>query len=304
MRVAVIAFVLAFTATAVRADDDPLAEAMRLEGQLEYEPALAIIERTIAQGTADHDRLVTLHLFAGKLAAGLDRPAVAEDHFARVLALAPTTTFAEGTSPKITEPFDRARGHTSQLRITTRVAADAITIEPAADPLGLVAGVAVTLEGGREIRETQHLRIALPAGAHAIKVFALDVFGNRVWSEPITTTTPQLDQPRRLRPLYARWTFWASTTVVALGAAGVSAWRFDVTQDEWNRRKADGMTSFSTLQSIEARGKRWALAANISFAAAGATTLLAIITGVRGSYTTPVVQAQEGRIGLAVAGRF
>jgi hypothetical protein len=92
--------------------------------------------------------------------------------------------------------------------------------------------------------------------------------------------------------------------VIALGAAGVCAWRFDVTQDEFDRRKVDGMTNFSTLQDNEARGKRWALAANISFAAAGATTVIAIITAARGSTTTATVTAQSDTVGFAIAGSF
>ena len=230
MRAVAIALILALSATTARADDDPIAQAMALEAQLQYEPALALIERTIARGGADHDRLVTLHLFAGRLAAGLGRAAVAEDHFARLLAIAPDQKFAAGTSPKITEPFDRARGRTVPLRISVDVKTDAITIVPETDQLGLVAGIAVTLDGGRELREMQKRRVALPTGAQATAVFALDSFGNRVWSEAVTMPidmTPHVDHPP-LRPLWQRWPFWASATFVALAAGGVSAWRFSV----------------------------------------------------------------------------
>ncbi|HEX5063988.1 MAG TPA: hypothetical protein VFV99_31630, partial [Kofleriaceae bacterium] len=174
MRAIAIALILAVSATTARADEDPIAQAMTLEAQLQYEPALAIIERTIAQGGADHDRLVTLHQFAGRLAAGLGRATVAEDHFARVLALDPDSKFAAGTSPKITEPFERARGRTAPLRISSIVEPDAITIVPDADPLGLVAGIAIKLDDGRELREMQTRRVAIPPGKGATEVFALD----------------------------------------------------------------------------------------------------------------------------------
>jgi hypothetical protein len=305
VRVAVLALLLAVSATAARADSDPLAEAIRLEGTLDYEGALAIVERAIAQGSADRDQLVRLHLFAGRMAAGLDRPAVAEDHFARVLALDPTTKFDEGMSPKITEPFDRARGRTAPLRITIDSKPDALTLVPETDPLALVAGIAVTLDDGRELREMQKRRIEIPSGRRAVQATALDAFGNRVWSQPVTAeTTGGTTTTSNPRPLYARWTFWAATTVVAVGVGGVCAWRMDVTQDEFDRRNGDGMTKVSTLEAIEARGKRWALAANISFAAAGATTLIAIITAARGSTTTAVVTAQSDTIGLVVAGSW
>lgn len=306
MRAVAIALILAVSAATARADEDAIAQAMQLEAQLQYEPALAIIERAIAQGGADHDRLVTLHLFAGRLAAGLGRATVAEDHFARMLALAPDQKFAEGTSPKITEPFDRARGRTAPLRITADVEADAITIVPETDPLGLVAGIAVTLDGGRELREMQKRRIAIPAGTRATEVFALDTFGNRVWSQAVTmpTAITHVEHPTNLRPLYQRWPFWASATFVALAAGGVSAWRFTVAQDEWNELKRDGGHDFSELEAVENRGKRWALAANISFGAAAVTTLVAIITAARGSTTTAVVTAQPDSVGLAIAGGF
>lgn len=298
------------SATSSHADDaDPVAQAMQLEAQLQYEPALAIIERAIAQGGADQDRLVTLHLFAGRLAAGLEREAVAEDHFARVLALAPTTRFAAGTSPKITEPFDRARGRTAPLRITAEIKPDAITIVPEADPLGLVAGIAVKLEHGRELREMGKRRLKIPTGEHATEVFALDTFGNRVWASSVTMPidlTTDVDPP--LRPLYQRWPFWASATAIALTAGGICAWRMNVAQDEWDKLKLEaeamGNHDFSKLEAVEKRGDRWALAANISFGAAAVTTLVAIITAARGSTTTAVVTAQPDSVGLAIAGGF
>lgn len=321
VRAAAVVLLLAFSATAVRADDDPLAEAMRLEATLDYNAALVIVEREIARGAADHDRLVTLHLFAGKLAAGLERPAVAEDHFARVLALAPTTTFAPGTSPKITGPFDAARGHTVPLRVAAVVEHGAVVVKPESDPLGLVAGVAVTIvenAGGtargreREIRAMQSRRIELPAGARATTVSALDAFGNRVWSQPIAAEGPAQGTPideangsaRRLRPLVARWPFWASGTAIALAAGGVCAWRFDTAQSEWKQLK-NGLDApeYAELQAIERRGRRWALAANISFGVAAASTIVAIITAARGSYA-PVVTANGEAVGLAIAGAF
>jgi hypothetical protein len=319
VRAAAVVLVLALTATIARADDDPLAVATRLEAQLDYEAALIIVEKAIAQGGADRHKLVTLHLFAGKLAAGLDRPAVAEDHFARALALAPTTKFSEGTSPKITEPFDRARGRSAELRITAEIKPNAIAIAPVVDPLGLVAGIAVTIvenAGGnargieRELRAMQTRRIELPAGARATRVTALDAFGNRVWSEDIalqpgsTRVATHVDTTTHLRPLYARWPFWATTTVVALGAGGVCAWRFNSAQEDFNTRKMAGTADYSELQDIAARGRRWALAANISFGAAAASTLIAIITAARGSTTTAVVTAQSDSVGLAIGGRF
>lgn len=309
MRVVGVVLLLAVGAMTARAED-PLAEAKRLEAALDYNAALIIVDRTIAQGGATRDELVTLHLFAGKLAAGLDRAEIARDHFARALALAPTASFPDGTSPKITEPFDAARTRTVPLRVTSSVEREAISIAPVADPLGLVAGISVKLDGGNELREPRALRVALPDGARATEVSALDAFGNRVWSEPITASATPAGTTTTLRPLYARWPLWATTATVALAAGGVCAWQFDSAQDEWTRGKTEGL-AFSRLAAIEDRGRRWGRVANISFGVAAASAIVAIITAARGSTietrgsaTTAVVTAQPDGVGFAIAGGF
>ena len=317
MRVVGLALILASlfvaaTTMPARAEDDPLAEAMRLEAALDYNAALVIVEREIARGLADRDRLVTLHMFAGKLAAGIDRAPIAEAHFAVVLALAPTTTFADGTSPKIIEPFDAARGRTAALRVSAKLEANAVSISASPDPNRIVHGIAVQLYGGDTVREAQRLRVELPAGARPTHVIALDAFGNRVWMEAIDAAVIGGDsgmEPRTLRPLVARWPFWATGTALALTAGGVCAWRFDKAQTEWNQLDATGQPEFAELEAIEARGRRWGLAANISFGVAATTTLIAIITAARGSYatttpTTAVITAQPDAVGLAIAGGF
>lgn len=310
VRAVAIALVLAVSAQAAHAQRDPLAEAIQLEARLDYEAALTIVERELARGVADRERLVTIHMFAGKLAAGLGRSDKAQDHFARVLALSPTTTFAEGTSPKITLPFDAARARTAPLRVTASVETRSISISALPDPNRIVVGIAVQLDRGGELRERNALRVELPAGARVTQVSALDGYGNRVWTERVASATagdpvePVDMRTPTLRPLVARWPFWASGTAVALAAGGVCAWRFDKAQTEWNQAKAGGPVELSRLEELEARGKRWALAANISFGVAATTTLIAIITAARGSQTTTIVTARPDAVGLAIAGDF
>src|SRR5258708_28010751 len=98
MRRALATLALLAFATTARADD-ALVDARRLQAALEYEQALAIVERAITGGGADHDRLVELHVLAGTLAGGLDRAGVAEHHFARAPPLAPPTTLPPPTPP-------------------------------------------------------------------------------------------------------------------------------------------------------------------------------------------------------------
>src|SRR5262249_10663726 len=147
---------------------DDLADAKKLEAALDFEGALAIVDRVIAGGGADRDKLVELHVFAARLAAGLDREPVAEDHFARALALSPSMTLPEGTSPKIVRPFETARAHTVPLRVTGSVDRGVATVVADSDALALVAGIAVdVVEHGerRVLREAQGRRVEIPDGA-------------------------------------------------------------------------------------------------------------------------------------------
>lgn len=263
MRIVVLALVTAFAVAfpaAARAEDD-LAEAKRLESQLEYDKALVIVEKLIAQGGLDRDHLVQLHLFAGKLAAGLDRTDVAEEHFARVLTLAPALTLPEGTSPKITAPFDAARGRTTPLRISTRRVGDHLEAVIEADPLQMIA---------------KQERIPIADGGFDLR--ALDVYGNVVWTEHEhgeQTTLPPVHITPPHRPFYKRSLFWGSVLVGTAALSGVGAWRFEVAQNDWNQMKADGGHDYTELTAVEDRGRRWGMVTNISL---GAAVLSAIAT--------------------------
>ena len=228
---------------------DRLDEAKRLEAQLEFEPALVIVEKLITDGGNDRPQLVELHLFAGKLAAGLDRRDVAEDHFARALSLAPTTSLPEGISPKIALPFAAARAHSGPLVISD-------TGQVQSDPMNLVSTVRTD---GDEL-------------------VAFDVHDNLLWSKHIDATVgqrPIVVEPVH-RPFYKRPVVWGSVALTSLAVAGIGAWRFSSAQNEWDERKAGGMTDFTTLQSIEDRGHRWGLVANIGAVAAALSTIVTV----------------------------
>lgn len=261
MRIVVLALVTAFSLAGTARADDDLAEAKRFESQLEYDKALVIVEKLIAQGGLDREHLVQLHLFAGKLAAGLDRTDVAEEHFARVLTLAPALTLPEGTSPKITTPFDAARGRTTPLRISTRRAGDHMEAVIEADPLQIVA---------------KQERVPISDGGFDLR--ALDIYGNVLWTEhehgeqtalpPVHITPPH-------RPFYKRSLFWGGILVGTATLAGVGAWRFEVAQNDWNQLKADGTHDYSDLVAVEDRGRRWGMLTDVSI---GAAVLSAIAT--------------------------
>jgi hypothetical protein len=303
----VVILVLALLVDVAHADDE-LARARQLEAALEYDQALAIVEGILARGGVDPSRYVELHLFAGRLAGGLDRAQLARDHFARALAIRPETTLPDGTSPKLTEPFAAANARTTPLEVRVSVARGLVTLA-ATDPLGLVTGVAVhVIAAGKhaDIVERATLRLVLPDGATPIEVAALDASGNRLWVGPppveakvVPIVPNELAQP----PVYARWTTWAVLGGATLLFGGISAWRFDAAQDEWDRLRAAGNTDFTELEDIEQRGRRWALAANLSLGIAAASSVAAVILGVRGRASNNVVITPNGS-GIAVTGRF
>ena len=235
-------------------DDAEHARAKELEAKLEYEQALTLVEKIIVEGNADRAKLVELHFLAGKLAAGLDRVEVAQEHFARVLSLEPGTTLPEGTSPKITMPFDAARGQTAPLRVTLH--GHEIAVE--ADPLQLVSRT--------EIR-----------GDDAV---ALDTYGNIVWTEHIAPNIehpPPPPPPPHARPLWKRPAFWGGIALGTAAVAGFGAWRFDVAQTQWNDLKAEGGHDYTELTAVEDRGRRWGLVANISLGAALLSTVATVV---------------------------
>ena len=322
---------VAVAAVPVARADDELAEAERLKAALDYQDALAIVDRLLARGGAAPDRLAQLQLLAGTLAAGLDRPALAEDHFARLLAIDPGATLPPGTSPKITAPFDAARTRTTPLHVSARVADGVVALALGADPLELVVGIEVDAvdASGRhlEIADGRATRVALPPGVRVHEVRALDATGNRVWvgpasgepgvpaaaqaPVPATAPTPAVARVAVSRPaptpspgLARRWSTWAALGGVALATGGFAAWRFEVAQTDWNTLRAeDDQHDYSALQAVEQRSRHWALAANIGFgvaAAAAVTTAIVFATRPHASHLSVAV----GPTGVGLAGRF
>jgi hypothetical protein len=230
-------------------DDAELAQVKELEAKLEYEQALTLVEKIIAEGRADRSKLVELHFLAGKLAAGLDRVQVAQEHFARVLSLEPNATMPDGTSPKITMPFDAARGQTAPLRISLR--GETIIVD--ADPLQLVSRTEVQGDDAR----------------------AFDAHGNIVWEQHITRE-PARPPSVEHRPFYKRPVFWGGIALGTASLAGVGAWRFDVAQDEWSDMKTAGTHEYTELSAVEDRGRRWGLVANISLGLALLSTIATV----------------------------
>lgn len=323
--VVVVAAVVVATSAAPARADDALAEARELEAARDYDRALAVVERTIARGGNDPDRLAELYLLAGKLAASLDRPGDAEAQFARYLAMRPTAHLPDGASPTLTAPFLGARAKTPALRVEVTRHGDLVAIAADPDPLGVVGiRVRVVDRDGHasDIVKPHALVVLVPSDSTAIEIAALDAANNRVWVAAVAHHDGVwLAPPKRSAtaigggpagtPRYARWTTWGIVAGGALVVAGASAWRFEVAQRDWNRLRDDPMThDYASLHAVEDRGNRWALAANVGFGVAAAAGLAAAVTflaehdephdrrGVRSLAIT------AGATSIGVAGRF
>jgi hypothetical protein len=298
-----IALALGSAAAADPQARDPLDEAKALQASLDYERALVIVDREIARGVASETRLVELDLLAGTLAAGLDHPDVAQAHFARVLALAPETRLPDGTSPKITAPFEAARARVVPLHVELAQVGDRVVATVGSDPAHLVAGLALHLaaEPGAPDDVTAPSReVAVPLGRRALWAAAIDEHGNHLAELQLRDVSLAPPAPA---PIYARWSTWAIATGGALAVAGACAWRFGVAQDQWNDLERDGGHDYSELAAVEARGRDWALAADVGFglAAAAGVTAIVLFAFHREPSAMPYVAATGQALGFAVA---
>ena len=310
VRVLVALFAVAVVAATAHADSE-LAEAHRLEAALDYEGALAVVDKAISHGGADPQRLAELHLLAGTLAADLDRTDVATDHFARLLALHPGQRLPEGTSPKITTPFDAAKAkNVPALHVTPTYIHGVVTIVPDADPLRLVRGLQVriidALGRADDVTGATALRVELPPNTRATEASALDEYGNRVWVGPLSEPVPVVVST----PWYSNWKTYAIAGTVAAAFGVFAASRMSSDQDAWDAlRQDDGQHDFSELDKLRINGDKWATTANISFAIGGALGVVAVVQLIRhlprkGEDARVTITPGPGAIGVGLAGAF
>ncbi len=289
---------------------DDLDDARTAEAALDYDKALTLVERVIASGAATYPaKLVELELMAGRLAAGLDRRSQAEGHYARALAIDPAAALPAGTSPKLVDPLDAARAHSSPLKLSVIAVDGAVSFLVDADALGLVRGIALTIAEANGTRRTLvergATRLAVPAGATAIEVAAIDAHGNVVYKgvppAPVVAPPPRLIEDKH-PGVATRWSTWAVVTGVVLGAGAFSAWRFNIAQHDWDRLHDEpNLHDYSELTTVEDRGRRWGLAANIAFGVAAATGVATIVLYYRQRTGSRVLVSPTG---VGVTGQF
>jgi hypothetical protein len=287
---------------------DALDEARALEGTLDYERALVIVDREIARGAAtSRARLVELHLLAGKLAAGLDHPDVAQAHFARALALSPEVRLPDGTSPKITAPFEAALATTPRLAITlsprTHGADSVMHADVGPDPAHVFSGLRLVGPSSQPVVAVG-TEVAVPHGWAPSSVEAIDEYGNVLDRASVTAPeVPVVPVAPAPEPIYRRWSTWAIAAGGALAIGGIGAARFGAAQDQWTQLESVGGHEYSELATIEAHGRDWGLVADIGLGVASVTALTAIVMYAlhddRPRALAPTASA--GALGLAIA---
>src|SRR4051794_18885691 len=116
--------VLALAGSA-RADD--LADARSAVDQSDYFGARGKIEKALDDGRASPDDLAELFKLKGIVEAALGNSAAATTAFGKWLALDPKAALPDGTSPKITRPFDAAQkqaAHREPVKVKAETSSD------------------------------------------------------------------------------------------------------------------------------------------------------------------------------------
>jgi tetratricopeptide (TPR) repeat protein len=303
---------------AARADEsNHLATARQHLAALKYEQALHALEKALYSGKHGPEDMKAIYRMMGEIQAALGQQQEADRNFRSLLALDPAAELTRGISPKILQPFQAAK-----VSCKVDAAAASVVLEVQADPADLVGGARVIYRLADGSEQTIE---ATGRGSHTLRVpttepvtlicAALDEHGNRLseigsWREPLrlepARPEPQPDvpaaavaAPRReapAPPLYGRWYVWTAATVLAAGGGGYFAWEAGQAEEELERLNQNSPDhSFSEAEAIEKRGKRNALFANISFGAAGAFAIAAVVSRV----LEPDAPAAEGSTALA-----
>jgi len=306
-QVAIAAALLTTLAQEARAD--ALADARKAVDGSDYMAARPALEKALEAGTAGPADLAEIYKLTGIVEAALGNAGPAEKSFARWLALDPKGALPEGTSPKITRPFDAAHERAKKTgplkaKAETHDKPPAVTLRVENDPQKMIVGAKVYFVTDKKAEQTlsadgkDEITIELGLGKRIdLRVHAVDEYGNHVVElgskdVPIVITssgkeTP-IEQPDRVvkkpsepakpRPVYLKWWLWGGATVVVTGVGGYFAYR---TYDDVQRIEYLNANSlshpWSDEQEVERSARRNLLVTNIAAGTAGA---FAIVTAV------------------------
>jgi hypothetical protein len=291
-RLAFALLLVAGTATA-----GPLDDAQRKIDEIDYEGARDLVAKTLDGGGLTWVELARAHRMAGEIAAALGDEPSAEEHFVAWLVLDPTAQLDAGVSPKIAEPFAAAQARARKLgafdpEITVeRIDARALVTLGGKDPLQMIAGMKVEVDGGgTEETHDLSIEVSVPDRAADVTVTVLDARGNvlavrtatvgGVVAAPAVETSSGGGRSGGL-PAAVRWPTWTVLTAAAAGVGGYFTWQLGNDQDELTAINAEpAQHSFDEAEAARDRGDRHALYANIAFGVAGAAAIAAVLTYV------------------------
>ncbi len=260
--------------------------------ELRFEDARSIALKGLKEGTRGPENVSTLYMILGQVSASLGDDADAEEAFRAALSLDGEASLPEGVSPKLSEPFSRAKASLEDeqpIKLLSELAADGqLSVQIASDPAKLVGGVEASyqLDGApktKRAKGTGTIRLELPSGIIKLEVALTDAHGNQLTSpEPVdvgeietnVVMKDDLTSPTASPPIYKRWQLYAG---LAIGSFATGAYYGNASRSKTDEiaQLEDG-TEFSVAQDLEDQAKKRALYANIGFAAGAALGAAAV----------------------------
>jgi tetratricopeptide (TPR) repeat protein len=332
-----IGVVLAAAASPAAANPD-LERAKELLADLYFDEAEKAFTRALERGENGPNEVAEIYLGLGEISASSGDTDAAVDRFRRALAVNPGLELPEGISPKVVQPFEKARkslGDGEGLRGVLVVDEDdgvRVGLRIDADPLEMIAlaDVSYELPDGKSSEARLKIggevtAIPLPPDATGVAVTLLDRHGNRLTElgrtevptgRPGAVVPEPGPEPDRQRKdsggsVFTSPLLWGGLAVAFAGAGAGFGLSSSAAQDELEELKErSSEVEFSEAQALEDKARQRALIANVSFAAAGAAavaTVVFLLTGggeddEAGARLTPALGPDQ--IGVAATLRF
>jgi tetratricopeptide (TPR) repeat protein len=160
--------------------------------ELRYEDAQKTLDKVLRSGTNSPGEMTEIYLLLGEVYASLGEDEGASDAFLRALAIDPAIDLRAGLSPKIKDPFGKARKSQrgkKPLTIAHRILSanpPTIAVLVQADPFEMIVGAKLIYKNDsgsdRSVAGVgkERIDLELPDGVDRFVVAAIDEHGNRL----------------------------------------------------------------------------------------------------------------------------